>query len=124
MTHTTPTAHPASRSRASHITGPQLQFGESGLWCTGEFLDLFPGNIEKSDIKVRSSEIEQILGLELGNEKTNNILESLGFSVSTLEKGIFKCKAPSYRPDVQREIDIIEELVRIHGYDKIQIIIT
>ena len=87
----------------------------------GEFLDLFPGNIEKSDIKVRSSEIEQILGLELGNEKTNNILEGLGFSVSTLEKGIFKCKAPSYRPDVEREIDIIEELARINGYDNIPV---
>jgi len=87
----------------------------------GEFLDLFPGNIEKSDIKVRSSEIEQILGLELGNEKTNNILEGLGFSVSTAEKGIFKCKAPSYRPDVEREIDIIEELARINGYDNIPV---
>ena len=87
----------------------------------GEFLDLFPGDIEKSDIKVRSSEIEQILGLELGDEKITNILEGLGFSVSVSQKGIFKCKAPSYRPDVEREIDIIEELARINGYDNIPV---
>ena len=87
----------------------------------GEFLDLFPGGIEKSDITVRSSEIEQILGLQLGDEKITNILEGLGFLVSVSQKGIFKCKAPSYRPDVEREIDIIEELARINGYDNIPV---
>ena len=61
----------------------------------GEFLDHFPGDIEKSDIKVRSSEIEQILGLELGDEKITNILEGLGFSVSAPEKGPGKYKMKS-----------------------------
>ena len=49
------------------------------------------------------------------------ILDNLGFEIKK-EKKSFILKVPSWRPDIEQEIDIIEELVRIHGYDKIQII--
>ena len=49
------------------------------------------------------------------------ILENLGFK-SKKEKKYFKLAVPSWRPDISNEVDIIEELVRICGYDKIKII--
>ena len=49
------------------------------------------------------------------------ILNNLGFEIKKEKKSLI-FKVPSWRPDIEQEIDIIEELVRIHGYDKIQII--
>ena len=49
------------------------------------------------------------------------ILRDLGFEIKK-DKNFLTLKVPSWRPDIDQEIDIIEELVRIHGYDKIQII--
>ena len=47
------------------------------------------------------------------------ILEDLGFKLK--RKKIFKLTIPSWRPDISQEVDIVEELVRISGYDKIKI---
>ena len=49
-----------------------------------------------------------------------NILEKLGFKLKK-EKKFFKLSVPSWRPDIVQEIDIVEELVRISGYEKIKI---
>ena len=49
------------------------------------------------------------------------ILENLGFKLKK-EKKYLKLTVPSWRPDISQEIDIVEELVRISGYDKIKII--
>ena len=49
------------------------------------------------------------------------ILEDLGFKIKK-EKKYLKLTVPSWRPDISQEIDIVEELVRISGYDKIKII--
>ena len=49
------------------------------------------------------------------------ILNDLGFEIKKDKKSLI-LKVPSWRPDIEQEIDIIEELVRIHGYDQIQII--
>ena len=49
------------------------------------------------------------------------ILSDLGFEIKK-EKKLLVLKVPSWRPDIEQEIDIIEELVRIHGYDKIKIL--
>ena len=49
------------------------------------------------------------------------ILENLGFKIKK-EKKYLKLTVPTWRPDISQEIDIVEELVRITGYDKIKII--
>ena len=49
------------------------------------------------------------------------ILNDLGFEIKKGKKSLI-LKVPSWRPDIEQEVDIIEELVRIHGYDQIQII--
>jgi len=73
------------------------------------------------DITLRFSEIKRILGTEIPEFKCVEILENLGFE--TLGRNTFSAKfrVPSYRiNDITREIDLIEEISRIHGYDKIE----
>ena len=76
--------------------------------------------LESIEITLRYAQIKRILGCEIDSTKVVTILENLGFEI--LGKNEMACKVlvPSYRAnDVTREIDLIEEIARINGYDKI-----
>ncbi|MFH0702265.1 MAG: phenylalanine--tRNA ligase subunit beta [bacterium] len=81
------------------------------------------GNDKLSDIEItlRFNQIKRILGIDIPGYKCTEILENLGFKL--LGKNGFSAKfvVPGYRAnDVTREIDLIEEISRIYGYDKIE----
>lgn len=72
-------------------------------------------------ITLRFSEIKRILGIEIEQEKCIEILGNLGFELQGKNELAAKFLTPSYRQqDVTREIDLIEEIARIYGYDRIQ----
>ncbi len=80
------------------------------------------GNNKKEDIEItlRGSEIKRILGIEIEQAKCLEILQNLGFELLGKNEIAAKFKVPSYRTnDVTREIDLIEEVARISGYDNI-----
>lgn len=74
----------------------------------------------KSHIQLRKSRITQTLGLELEDSHVTDILTRLGMDVN-LENDIWKAIAPSYRFDMSIEVDLIEELARIYGYDRLPV---
>ncbi len=61
---------------------------------------------------------EKLLGLNIPKNKSKNILENLGCKVEN-EKGDFSVLPPSWRYDLEREVDLIEEVARIYGYNEI-----
>ena len=69
-------------------------------------------------IKLRYSELELVLGAKIEKKIVHNILVRLGFSINKNERSV-NCIAPSFRSDITREIDIIEEVARMIGYDSI-----
>lgn len=72
------------------------------------------------EITIRNSEILRILGIEIPQETYINILQNLGFELLGKNEAAAKLKVPSFRAgDVTREIDLIEEISRIFGYEKI-----
>jgi phenylalanyl-tRNA synthetase beta chain len=75
-------------------------------------------NIKNSFIKFDPLIFEKITGFSIDKKKMIKILNELGFKMK-IKKNIFILEVPSWRPDIDQEIDIIEELVRIYGYDKI-----
>jgi phenylalanyl-tRNA synthetase beta chain len=78
-------------------------------------------NIKNKIVKFEISSFEKITGFSIEQKKMIKILNDLGFEIKKNKKS-FTLKVPSWRPDIEQDIDIIEELVRIHGYDKIRII--
>ena len=71
-------------------------------------------------ITLRFSEITRILGIEIPTEKALSILEKLGFKVLGKNEIAANIEVPSFRTDdVYREIDLIEEIARINGYDQV-----
>jgi len=85
----------------------------------GDFLDVNHTAPNNDSITLRSSEIEQILGVSLEKDFIVEVLVGLGFTVKVSNDSEFDCIPPSYRPDIAREIDVIEELARMRGYDNI-----
>ncbi|MCQ4034615.1 phenylalanine--tRNA ligase subunit beta [Kaistella montana] len=85
----------------------------------GELLEHFPQKIENNYIILRFSKVEQILGTKIHKEKIKEILKSLEIEVLNEIQNGLEISVPPYRADVTREIDVIEEILRIYGYNKI-----
>ena len=64
---------------------------------------------------------KKITGIEIEKKEITKILNSLGFKTQE-DKEILDLKIPSWRPDISQEVDVVEELVRIKGYDQIKMI--
>ena len=76
--------------------------------------------LEPLEITLRYPQVKRILGCEIAPERCDNILENLGFEKLGGNAAAAKFAVPSFRAyDVTREIDLIEEIARINGYDKI-----
>jgi phenylalanyl-tRNA synthetase beta chain len=73
---------------------------------------------ERMPVQLRLGRAERMLGVKLDRQLTGDILRRLGFACAANERG-FTVTPPSYRFDIAIEEDLVEELARIHGYDKI-----
>jgi phenylalanyl-tRNA synthetase beta chain len=70
-------------------------------------------------VPLRASRMESLLGTPVPFPEALNILERLGCTVNSSRDGVAELAVPSHRPDLTREVDLIEEVVRVRGYDTI-----
>ncbi len=92
--------------------------------CGGESSKiLITGNKKNNNksIILKSDTFEKIIGTSISSNEIKKILSSLGFKIK-ISKNQYKVEVPSWRPDINQEIDLVEELIRIKGFDKIKII--
>ena len=82
-------------------------------------IDIYPSPEKRRNIKFNFSRIENLLGIEIEKEKVFSILTSLGFEVSQNDDEI-EVLIPTFRRDVEKANDIIEEIGRINGYEMIE----
>jgi phenylalanyl-tRNA synthetase beta chain len=87
--------------------------------CVPGVVDAHPTKPQQPVLPLRLSRISAILGVAVPRAETIRILTALGFAVADGEDETLRCTVPTYRPDVEREIDLIEEVARIYGYDNI-----
>jgi phenylalanyl-tRNA synthetase beta chain len=81
-------------------------------------VDAHPTPPERRAVDLRPSRLNALLGTKIPVDKAGRLLEQIGFSV---EQGddVLHCTVPTFRPDVELEVDLIEEIARLHGYDRI-----
>ncbi len=72
----------------------------------------------RNTVNLRYARLLSVLGITIPQKTVGTLLTQLGFEFSEKD-GAFAVKAPSYRFDIAREEDLIEEIARLHGYDKI-----
>lgn len=82
-------------------------------------IDVGPPRTPRGPITLRLSQLKRILGIDVPAEAVRRILTALGCQEQSHEPSRVVTVPPSWRRDLTREIDLIEEVARIHGYDKI-----
>ena len=91
----------------------------AGGRLVGDIIEYYPNKIEDHYVILRFSKIDQILGMKIHRDKIKEILKSLDIKVlNEITNGV-EISVPAYRADVTREIDVIEEILRIYGYNKV-----
>ena len=82
-------------------------------------IDIYPNIINRKKVLLRYERIKKVLGFEVSSKKVKDILNSLELEVISESDESITCSIPLFRHDIEREIDLIEEIVRIYGYDNI-----
>ncbi|MFV8364123.1 phenylalanine--tRNA ligase subunit beta [Flavobacterium sp. ZT3P35] len=91
----------------------------AGGEITSDVVNVYPKKIEDFSVFLNFSKVAKIIGQELPKDTIKKILVSLDIKVNSVSDAGLGLTIPSYRVDVQREIDVIEELLRVYGYNNI-----
>lgn len=84
-----------------------------------EVIDIGTKGIKKSVISLEMPRLNAVLGTQIDAATTKDILSRLGFEVKAAGKEKLSVTVPTFRGDVAREVDLIEEVARIHGYNNV-----
>ena len=84
-----------------------------------DVIDLYPTKIENHSVVFHYEKCTQLIGVEIPKQQVNEILENLEIKVLSDINGTAKLEVPAYRVDVTREADIIEEILRIFGFNNV-----
>jgi phenylalanyl-tRNA synthetase beta chain len=102
----------------------QMILESAGGRPEGGEIDALARHVPRPAINLRGREVARILGQEIAPEEMQRILRRLGFTVlprpqasAAAEGAAFSLQPPTWRLDIDREIDVIEEIARLHGYD-------
>jgi len=92
----------------------------SGGKLKGEILEFYPKKIESFKVSLRFSKVKEIIGVKIDNNSIKKILKSLEIEILSENDETLEISVPPYRADVKREIDVIEEILRIYGYNRVE----
>jgi len=96
----------------------ELILNSGGGTLVGDVIDVIARKLDLAPVELDPREVHRILGDKLSTLEINRILTRLGFTVLPGSEDTYLVHIPSWRLDIEREIDVIEELARLHGYDK------
>ena len=100
----------------------QLIADLSGGSICKNYIDEYPAKVPAAtDIPLELSRINAIIGTAIESKDVVRILQSIGMDIRETEKGRYLVTPPTYRVDITREIDLIEEVARLYGYDRVPV---
>lgn len=92
----------------------------AGGKMASDVMDFYPEKVEDFQVFLSYKNAFRLIGQEIDKDTIKNILASLEIKISSETEGGLGLTIPSYRVDVQREADIIEEILRVYGYNNIR----
>ncbi|MBN2134703.1 MAG: phenylalanine--tRNA ligase subunit beta [Acidobacteria bacterium] len=84
-----------------------------------EMIDIYPNKHDEKIISFRPERARKLIGIEIPDEKISEILESLGGTVTGAGQYRWKVQVPTFRNDLEKEVDLVEEIARFYGYNNI-----
>ena len=88
---------------------------------TSDIVDLYPKKVKPHEVFLSFDKIDKLLGQKIPRDKIKSILASLDIKVMNVTESGMGLMVPTYRVDVQRDVDVIEEILRVFGYNNIAI---
>ncbi|TXE15206.1 phenylalanine--tRNA ligase subunit beta [Seonamhaeicola algicola] len=92
----------------------------AGGEITSDITDFYPNKIEDFQVRLAFDNAKKLIGEEIPKETIKSILTSLEIKVNNVTEAGLGLTVPAYRNDVQREADVIEEILRVYGYNNIK----
>lgn len=105
---------------AAHRAAYLIQKLAGGSVLAG-LLDVYPKPITRPPVAVRAAKVNRLLGTSLTTGQMTSCLERLGIGIEEKGDETFRAVPPSWRWDLEREVDIAEEVARIHGFERIPV---
>lgn len=90
----------------------------AGGMPTADAVDVYPRKIRPANINLPNSEVKRVVGIDVPRTEVSKILKRLGFTITGAGKS-YRVGVPTFRPDVSRPVDVIEEIVRMYGYHRV-----
>ncbi len=91
----------------------------AGGTISSDVIDVYPKKLEPFQVDVKYDHIDKLIGKNIDHKIIHKILEGLGITIDSETSDGIHLIVPRYRVDVQREVDVIEEILRIYGYNNI-----
>ncbi|MDR2424256.1 MAG: phenylalanine--tRNA ligase subunit beta [Prevotellaceae bacterium] len=88
---------------------------------SSELIDIYPNKVEPAVIGLTYSNIHRVIGKNIPSSEIKKIVEALEMKIIDQTSDGFSVSVPTYRIDVKREFDVIEDILRIYGYNNIEI---
>jgi phenylalanyl-tRNA synthetase beta chain len=93
----------------------------AGGSISSEVIDVYPARINNKTILVRDKNVTRLIGKNISREEVFSILDGLDIAVTDKKEDSFTVSVPPYRVDVTQEADIVEEVLRIYGFNNIEL---
>jgi phenylalanyl-tRNA synthetase beta chain len=93
----------------------------AGGKISSEITDIYPTPVKNFEIETNYKNIDRLIGIKIERSVIKEILNLLDIQILSENQDQLKLSVPPYRVDVQREADIVEEIIRIYGYDKLEV---
>ncbi|MEQ8924278.1 MAG: phenylalanine--tRNA ligase subunit beta, partial [Fulvivirga sp.] len=93
----------------------------AGGKISSDIIDIYPSPVKDFEVSVKYKNIKRLIGQEIAKDRIHSILESLDIKTEAKTEEGFTAIVPAYRVDVQREADVIEEILRVYGFNNIEI---
>lgn len=114
--------------RGADVAAAPLALAAAAAWLSeiaggavaSDTIDAYPRPIEPRRVTLRPARARALLGVEIPLETMTSTLGALGFHLEERSESALRARVPSHRPDIEREVDLIEEVGRIWGLDHIE----
>ena len=93
----------------------------AGGTISSEIVDIYPQEVKPFEVEITLQKINSLIGKEIGKENIEIILGALEMKIVNRTDEGYTLHVPAYRVDVQRDVDVIEDILRIYGYNNIEI---
>ena len=93
----------------------------AGGEISSEIVDVYPQEIKPFVVNLSNRKINSLIGKEIGTENIELILSALEMKILSKNDEGYVLEVPAYRVDVQRDVDVIEDILRIYGYNNVEI---